>query len=59
MSSAVVGELRELKRFLGTKREIGLFRVCDSRPREVYRNAPSKDELGHQSVVGFADSVGQ
>lgn len=58
MSSAVAGELRELERFLGTKGELALFRVCDSKPRVVYRNAPRKEELGHQSVVGFADAVG-
>lgn len=58
MSSAVAGELRELEKFLGAKRELALFRVCDSKPREVYRNAPKKEQLGYQSVVGFADAVG-
>lgn len=58
MSSAVAYELRELEKFLGAKGEIALFRVCDSKPREVYRNAPGKEELGYQSVVGFADAVG-
>lgn len=58
MSSAVAGELRELEKFLGAKRELALFRVCDSKPREVHRNAPKKEQLGYQSVVGFADAVG-
>lgn len=58
MSSAVAYELQELENFLGAKGEIALFRVCDSKPREVYRNAPGKEELGYQSVVGFADAVG-
>lgn len=57
MSSAAPRELRELEKFLGAKGEIALFRVCDSKPREVHRNAPKKEELGYQSVVGFADAV--
>lgn len=57
MSSAVSRELRELEKFLRAKGEIALFRVCGSKPREVHRNAPKKEDLGYQSVVGFADAV--
>ncbi|KAL9639228.1 MAG: hypothetical protein Q9164_001050 [Protoblastenia rupestris] len=33
-----------------------LFRVSVQHPREVYRNAPPKEELGYQPTVGFQDS---
>lgn len=57
VSSVIQSELKELAAFLGAKGEVRLFRTCEERLREVYRNAPRKEELGFQSVVGFADAV--
>lgn len=57
MSSAVSPRLAELSAFLGAKGDIALFRVYNEKLREVYRNAPTREELGFQSVVGFADAV--
>ncbi|KAH8150277.1 uncharacterized protein LAJ45_05488 [Morchella importuna] len=56
VSSVIQSELKELAAFLGAKGEVRLFRTCEERLREVYRNAPRKEELGFQSVVGFADA---
>ncbi|KAI9704730.1 MAG: hypothetical protein M1836_006510 [Candelina mexicana] len=46
----------ELKYFLGITHPMALFRVHQDHPREVFRCAPKKDELGYQPVVGFADA---
>lgn len=43
-------------RFLGAKNPVTLFRVDPQSYREVYRNAPTKAQLGYQPLVGFADS---
>jgi hypothetical protein len=58
MTSEVPEHIQEkLMIFLGMKHPIGLFRVDSSKYREVYRNAPRKEEAGYQPVTGFADAV--
>ena len=46
----------QLKQFLGVKNPMGLFRVDTDHHRQVFRNAPRKEQLGYQPVVGFADA---
>ena len=48
--------IHELRRYLGVKNHLALFRVSSVTPREVYRCAPRKDELGYQPTVGFQDA---
>ena len=48
--------LQELRYFLGVANPLALFRIPKDNPRHVFRNAPRKEELGYQPVVGFADS---
>ncbi|KAG0644692.1 hypothetical protein HOY80DRAFT_1107086 [Tuber brumale] len=55
ISSAVEIELRELSAYLCTKGPLALFRICPEELREVYRNAPTVNEVGYQPVTGFAD----
>jgi hypothetical protein len=47
----------ELRYYLGISNKLGLFRVDNSKLREVHRNAPTKEELGYQPVTGFQDAV--
>ena len=47
----------ELRYYLGISNKLGLFRVDNSKLREVHRNAPTKNELGYQPVTGFQDAV--
>lgn len=47
----------ELRFFLGMSNKLGLFRVDSKNLREVYRNAPTKEEIGYQPVTGFQDAV--
>lgn len=47
----------ELRYFLGISNKLGLFRVDNSKLREVHRNAPKREELGYQPVTGFQDAV--
>ena len=47
----------ELSAYLGMSNKLGLFRVDNSRLREVHRNAPGAEELGYQPVTGFQDAV--
>ncbi|KAK3487724.1 uncharacterized protein B0T23DRAFT_213049 [Neurospora hispaniola] len=47
---------RELRLHLGVSNRLGLFRVDPSRLREVYRNAPKKEEAGYQPVTGWQDA---
>lgn len=42
--------------WLGAKSPVTLFRVDPGTYREVFRNAPRKEQLGYQPMVGFADS---
>ena len=44
----------ELKKYLGLKDQLTLFRVTNL--REVYRCAPRKETLGWQPTTGFADA---
>ena len=48
--------LSELRYFLHVSNPLALFRIPADKPRQVFRNAPKKEELGWQPVVGFADS---
>lgn len=47
----------ELKEYLGVKHRLSVFRVNPSSPVQIFRNAPSKDELGYQPIIGFQDAV--
>lgn len=47
----------ELRYYLGISNKLGLFRVDGANPREVFRNAPTKEQLGYQPVTGFQDAV--
>ncbi|RJE22567.1 MOSC domain protein, partial [Aspergillus sclerotialis] len=38
------------------KKHLTLFRLNPSHTRQIYRNAPRKEELGFQSETGFADA---
>ncbi|ESZ95498.1 hypothetical protein SBOR_4152 [Sclerotinia borealis F-4128] len=46
----------ELRYYLGISNKLGLFRVDSGNPREVFRNAPTKAQLGYQPVTGFQDA---
>lgn len=45
-----------LAAYLGVSNPLTLFRVDPKSYREVYRCAPRRDEIGYQSIVGFADA---
>lgn len=47
----------ELRAYLGVKEPFTLFRVDPAKPRQVFRNAPSKETLGYQSIQSFQDRV--
>lgn len=49
----------ELRYYLGISNKLGLFRIDNSKLREVHRNAPKKESLGYQPVTGFQDAVSQ
>jgi uncharacterized protein YcbX len=46
----------ELRYYLGISNKLGLFRIDNSKLREVHRNAPKKEQLGYQPVTGFQDA---
>lgn len=48
--------IQDLRYHLGITNHLALFRVSTEQPREVYRCAPHKEELGYQSQVGFQDA---
>ncbi|KAI4100044.1 MAG: hypothetical protein L6R37_005684 [Teloschistes peruensis] len=48
--------LTDIQAYIKSSFPLALFRVAASHERQVFRNAPRKDELGYQSVVGFADA---
>ena len=49
--------IQELRSYLGITNHLALFRVSkDNQPREVYRCAPRKEELGYQPTIGFQDA---
>ncbi len=47
--------VQDLRLFLGITNHLALFRVS-TQPREVYRCAPRRDQLGYQPSVGFQDA---
>jgi hypothetical protein len=47
----------ELRYYLGISNKLGLFRVDNSKLRDVPRNASTKEELGCQPINGFQDTV--
>lgn len=52
---------KSLRAYLGSGSDdsntrLSLFRVNPSHHREIFRCAPSKDELGYQTTTGFADA---
>ena len=48
--------IHHLRTYLGITNQLALFRVGSGQPREVYRCAPRREELGYQSTVGFQDA---
>ena len=48
--------LEEIASLIGVTNPLGLFRVNPVKNREVFRNAPRMEQLGHQAEVGFADA---
>lgn len=47
--------IHDLRFYLGITNHLALFRLS-TQPREVYRCAPRKDQLGYQPTVGFQDA---
>ena len=49
--------IEELRSYLGITNHLALFRVSTGdQPREVYRCAPRREDLGYQPTVGFQDA---
>ncbi|KAL8831052.1 MAG: hypothetical protein Q9170_005461 [Blastenia crenularia] len=48
--------IHDIQAYLKCSKPFALFRVANGHEREVFRDAPSKEVLGYQSVVGFADA---
>ena len=48
--------LTDLQNYVGCTKPFALFRVAPGNDRQVFRNAPRKEQLGYQSVVSFADA---
>ncbi|KAL8661479.1 MAG: hypothetical protein Q9202_005544 [Teloschistes flavicans] len=48
--------LTHVQTYIKSSLPLALFRVAASHERQVFRNAPGKEQLGYQSVVGFADA---
>ncbi|KAL9002634.1 MAG: hypothetical protein Q9188_004452 [Gyalolechia gomerana] len=48
--------IKDIQAYIGCSKPFALFRVATGHDRQVFRNAPRKEQLGHQSVVGFADA---
>lgn len=46
----------ELSYVLGVSNRLSLFRVHHGHEREVFRCAPTKEQLGFQPITGFADA---
>jgi len=49
--------LAKLRYTLGAANPITLFRIDPSAYREVFRNAPKKQDVGFQTVIGLQDDV--
>lgn len=50
-------KLAKLRYTLGAANPITLFRIDTNKYREVYRNAPKKEDVGFQTVIGLQDDV--
>ena len=50
------GWIKDIKASIGGSKDLALFRVAAGHEREVFRNAPRREQLGYQSVVGFVDA---
>ena len=48
--------IKQLQSYLGLTMPMALFRVSDPTARQLFRNAPRKEELGYQPSVGFQDA---
>ncbi|KAL8999946.1 MAG: hypothetical protein Q9169_001352 [Polycauliona sp. 2 TL-2023] len=48
--------IQEIRDYIEGSKPLALFRVAAGHERQVFRNAPSKEQLGYQSVVGFVDA---
>ncbi|KAI4244105.1 MAG: hypothetical protein L6R40_003089 [Gallowayella cf. fulva] len=48
--------IKDIQAYLGCSKPFALFRVATGHNRKVFRNAPRKEQLGYQSVVGFVDA---
>ncbi|KAL8680141.1 MAG: hypothetical protein Q9186_003665 [Xanthomendoza sp. 1 TL-2023] len=48
--------IKDIQTYLGCSKPLGLFRVAAGHDRQVFRNAPRKEQLGYQSVIGFVDA---
>ncbi|KAL9578501.1 MAG: hypothetical protein Q9212_005676 [Teloschistes hypoglaucus] len=48
--------LTDVQAYIKSSFPLALFRIAARHERQVFRNAPGKEELGYQSVVGFADA---
>lgn len=48
--------LAKLRYTLGSSNPIALFRIDPSKPREVMKNAPKKQDVGFQTTIGMQDS---
>ncbi|KAL9600303.1 MAG: hypothetical protein Q9219_003253 [cf. Caloplaca sp. 3 TL-2023] len=48
--------IKDIQGYIGCSKPFALFRVATGHNRQVFRNAPRKEELGYQSVIGFADA---
>ncbi|KAL8749789.1 MAG: hypothetical protein Q9199_007477 [Rusavskia elegans] len=48
--------IKEIQSYIRCLKPLALFRVAAGHERQVFRNAPSKEQLGYQSVVGFVDA---
>jgi uncharacterized protein YcbX len=49
--------LAKLKYTLGTSNPVALFRIDPENPRQVFKNAPKKADVGFQTTIGMQDSV--
>ncbi|KAL8902600.1 MAG: hypothetical protein Q9207_004546 [Kuettlingeria erythrocarpa] len=48
--------IKDIQAYIGCSKPFALFRVATGHERQVFRNAPREEQLGYQSVVGFADA---
>lgn len=48
--------IKDIQTYINGSKPLALFRVAAGHQRELFRNAPSREQLGYQSVVGFVDA---